>query len=52
MALDKLVANAFVARKNEQGGPNLVLNLPGQAKASAYDWKIVAPSMKLQNLRA
>ena len=50
MALDKLVADAFVARKKRAGSPSLVLDLHDQGHA--YDRKTVAASMKRQNLRA
>ena len=50
MALDKLVADAFVARKKRAGSPCLVLDLHDQGHA--YDRKTVAASMKRQNLRA
>ena len=48
--LDKLVADAFVARKMRSGSPRLVLDLHDQGHA--YDRKTVAASMKRQNLRA
>ena len=48
--LDKLVADAFVARKMRAGSPGLVLDLHDQGYA--YDRKTVAASMKRQHLRA
>ena len=50
MILDKLVADAFVARKKRSGSPMLVLDLHDQGHE--YDRKTVAASMKRQNLRA
>ena len=50
LALDKLVADAFVARKMRAGSPSLVLDLHDQGHA--YDRKTVAASMKRQHLRA
>ena len=50
LALDKLVADAFAARKMRAGSPCLVLDLHDQGHA--YDRKTVAASMKRQNLRA
>ena len=50
LALDKLVADAFVARKMRAGSPSLVLDLHDQGHA--YNRKTVAASMKRQNLRA
>lgn len=50
LALDKLVADAFVARKKRAGSPSLVLDL--HDRGYAYDRKTVAASMKRQNLRA
>jgi len=50
MALDKLVADAFVARKKRAGSPSLVLDL--HDRGYAYDRKTVAASTKRQNLRA
>lgn len=44
MALDKLVADAFVARKKRAGSPYLVLDLHDQGYA--YDRKTVVASMK------
>ena len=44
MALDKLVADAFVARKKLAGAPGLVLDLLDQGYT--YDRKTVAASMK------
>ena len=50
LALDKLVADAFAARKMRAGSPSLVLDL--QDQGHAYDRKTVAASMKRQHLRA
>ena len=50
LALDKLVADAFVARKMRAGSPSLVLDLHDQGHA--YDRKTVAASMKRQHLQA
>jgi hypothetical protein len=50
LALDKLAADAFVARKKRAGSPSLVLDL--HDRGHAYDRKTVAASMKRQNLRA
>jgi len=50
MILDKLVADAFFARKQRAGSPILVLDLADQGHD--YDRKTVAASMKRQNLRA
>ena len=50
IALDKLVADAFIARKKRAGSPSLVLDLHDQGHA--YDRKTVAASMKRQHLRA
>jgi transposase InsO family protein len=50
LALDKLVADAFVARKMRAGSPSLVLDLYDQGHT--YDRKTVAASMKRQHLRA
>jgi len=50
MALDKLVADAFVVRKKRAGSPSLVLDLYDQGHA--FDRKTVAASMKRQHLRA
>lgn len=50
LALDKLVADAFYARKMRAGSPRLVLDLRDQGHD--YDRKTVATSMRRQNLRA
>ena len=50
MALDKLVADAFFARKMRSGSPRLTLDLRDQGYR--YDRKTVAASMKRQSLRA
>ena len=50
LALDKLVADAFFARKMRSGSPRLVLDLRDQGHD--YDRKTVATSMRRQNLRA
>ncbi len=50
MALDKLVAEAFAARKMRAGSPRLVLDLRDQGHK--HDRKTVAASMRRQNLRA
>ena len=50
MALDKLVAEAFAARKMRAGSPRLVLDLRDQGHK--YDRKTVAASMRRQDLRA
>jgi len=50
MALDKLVAEAFAARKMRAGSPRLFLDLRDQGHR--YDRKTVAASMRRQNLRA
>ena len=50
LALDKLVADAFVARKTRASSPSLVPDLHDQGHA--YDRKTVAASMKRQHLRA
>ena len=50
MVLDKLVADAFAARKMRAGSPRLVLDLRDQGHR--YDRKTVAASMQRQNLRA
>jgi hypothetical protein len=50
LALDKLVADAFVALKMRACSPSLVLDLHYQGHA--YNRKTVTVSMKRQNLRA
>ena len=50
MVLDKLVADAFAARKMRSGSPRLVRELLDQGHV--YDRKTVAASMRRQNLRA
>ena len=50
MFLDKLVVEAFAARKMRAGSPRLVLDLLDQGHR--YDRKTVAASMQRQNLRA
>ena len=50
MVLDKLVAEAFAARKMRAGSPRLILDLRDQGYR--YDRKTVAVSMRRQNLQA
>ena len=50
MALDKLVAEVFAARKMRAGSPRLVLDLRDQGHK--YDRKTVAASMRRQDLWA
>ena len=50
MVLDKLVADAFAARKMRSGSPHLVRELLDQGHV--YDRKTVAASMRRHNLRA
>ena len=50
MVLDKLVADAFAARKMRSGSPRLLRKLLDQGHV--YDRKTVAASMQRQNLRA